>query len=71
MNYPFYKNAIQQLYYKLNYESVTFLMARDYADKDTMNFVNEQNPFNIHKGVSAKKEKITLGALRQMGVLKK
>jgi hypothetical protein len=73
MEYPFYKNIITELYIKLNFGTAQFLMARDYSDEKVMNSVNEQNPFNIDLSDKIKKSsgnRITLGALKGMGIVK-
>lgn len=77
MSYLFYKDLISEIAIKLQYDSVVHLLGRDYSDEETMNFVNNQNPFFINldedKNNSNSKSKqnsnkITIGALKDLGM---
>lgn len=74
MEYPFYKDVIQELYIKLNYGTAQHLMGRDYSDEKTIKYIEEQNPFKINleeKSNKSEGKRVTLGFLKSIGMTEK
>ncbi len=74
LDYPFYKDALKELCLKLDYEDSQILMARDYCDNKTIKQITSQNPLRVDLDNISKKslsgKRMTLGMLREMGVIK-
>jgi hypothetical protein len=75
MEYPFYKDIMQELLLKLNYEDNQILMARDYCDNDMRKQIIENNPIRVDLDEKNKEQdapkRVTLGMLKSMGIVEK
>ena len=73
MSYIFYKDLISEIAISLNYNAIVHLLARDYSDESVLKQVQSSNPFFIDmkddKVQTKNTEKITIGKLKEMGLL--
>jgi hypothetical protein len=73
MSYIFYKDLISEIAISLNYNAIVHLLARDYSDESVLKQVQSSNPFFVDikddKVKTKNTGKITLGKLREIGML--
>lgn len=68
ITYLFYKDLIQEIAIKLNYNSISHILANPYVEKSS-EIVSNYNPFNVDlEDNSLGKPKATLGLLKQLGI---
>lgn len=72
MTFVFYKDLIGEIAIKLNYETVVHLLGRDYSDESVASLVQDSNPMHTKDKDEgkAKGETVTLGLLKNMGMIK-
>jgi hypothetical protein len=77
IDYVFYKDIMNILGIKINYETTQLLMTRQYCDerdlKQAMQQIQDSHPFNIKKENDSNKsagKRVTIGMLRNMGIIK-
>lgn len=70
MTYPFYKDVLKEIGYKIQYEAISNLYGDSYAGAERSEMIEKHNPFNV-KGDGQKEngQKVTLGMLQQMGMI--
>jgi len=77
-SYLFYKDLVCEIGLLLNYNSVTHLLGRDYADADVSKYVDSCNPIHIDfnkpqtsTGIkNVTHEKVTMNTLKNFGLIK-
>jgi hypothetical protein len=74
LSYCFYKDVISEISINLRYGAVVHLLSRDYSDEKVSKYVEEMNPFsidiNFNNENKSSGQKVTLGMLKSMGVVK-
>ena len=65
LEYPFFVEAVKALQYRINYESVSHVLANPFVE-NAWDMVQEANPFVMKK---EKKSKVTLQALHDLGLI--
>lgn len=67
ITFLFYKDLMQEIGIKLNYDSISHILANPYAEKSS-EIVNNCNPFNVDLESNLGKPKATLGLLEKLGI---
>jgi len=68
ITFLFYKDLIQEIGIKLNYDSISHILANPYIEKSS-EIVSNYNPFNIDlESNNSGKPKATLGLLEKLGI---
>jgi hypothetical protein len=73
MTFIFYKDLINEIAIKLNYETVVHLLGRDYSDESVASLIQDSNPMYTKDQEDKKVKKgetVTLGMLKNMGMIK-
>jgi len=67
MTYILYRDVINELAIKFNYECVCHILANPYA-KDSSKLIDKSNPFNISTKKNNKPKRLTLKDLANAGL---
>jgi len=69
ITYLFFKDLIQEIAIKLNYSSISHILANPYIEKSS-EIVSDYNPFNVDTDSKKNNDspKVTLGLLSKLGI---
>jgi hypothetical protein len=67
MTYILYKDVLNELAIKFNYDCVVHILANPYA-KDSNKIIDGSNPFNVSTKKKNKSQKLTLKDLADIGL---